>query len=500
MNELKMPNWLIQRARLTPDRIAFETEDGDMTFKTLCSQVTGIARRLLALGIQKGDPIALLGENTLDLVRLYHALAMIGAVAVPLNIRLSVDELSWQAEDSEAKKVISDQACEAAGIAVARKNSIPFINKSDIMNAREAAGEVPGEMDMSAPCTIIYTSGTTGHPKGVVLTCGNHWWSAVGSALNLGLERSDKWLSCVPLFHVSGLSILMKNLIYGMTVVLRKKFDPQEANRQICFNGVTMMSVVSNMLRRMLDDLQDKNYPGPFRCMLLGGGPAPLPLLRRCETKHVPVYQTYGLTETASQMVTLSPEYMFSKIGSAGKPLFPGEVRIDRPAQSDSGSPGEILVRGPNVTKGYWRRPAATERAFTNGWLHTGDIGYLDSDGFLYVLDRRCDLIISGGENVYPAEIESVLMSHPAIKEAGVIGVKDEKWGEVPCAFVTIAKNEQHITEEEILRFCAGRLARYKIPVRVIRVDAMPRNASRKLLRRKLAQFLPENLHTKYDL
>lgn len=499
MQAMKMPNWLMQRARLTPDRAAIESGDGTVTFNELYEQVAAVSRRLAAWGIGRGEHVALLCESTLSMIRFIHALGLLGAVSILLNNRLSTGELAWQTEDSAARLLISDRALEKQGREIAEKQSVPFATMDEIMAVRPEPVELSAETDLDAPCTMVYTSGTTGHPKGVILTWGNHWWSAAGSMLNLGLERTDKWLCCVPLFHVSGLSILMKSLIYGMTVVLQTKFNPHEVNLQILQNGVTMMSVVSNMLRRMLDDLGDEKYPASFRCMLLGGGPAPMPLLRRCEKNRIPIYQTYGLTETASQMVTLPPEFMFSKIGSAGKPLFHGEIRIDGREQTAPEQPGEILVRGPNVTSGYWGRPEATAQALKDGWLHTGDIGYLDQDGFLYVLDRRCDLIISGGENIYPAEIESVLLSHPAVEEAGVIGVKDVRWGEVPWAFVKPGTGFR-LSEKELLDFCAGQLAHYKLPVHVQQVESLPRNASRKLLRRKLAGLLPENVRSKYDL
>jgi O-succinylbenzoic acid--CoA ligase len=298
------------------------------------------------------------------------------------------------------------------------------------------------------------------------------------------------WLACVPLFHISGLSIVMRSVIYGMPMLIHEKFDPEAANRAICEEGVTVVSVVSNMLSRMIDALGDSAYPPHFRCMLLGGGPAPLPLLEACRGKNIPVFQTYGMTETASQIVTLPPEFMLSKLGSAGKPLFLSELRIAQDGKDAAPfAAGEIVVRGPNVTKGYLNRPEATAAAIRGGWLYTGDIGYVDEEGFLYVLDRRSDLIISGGENVYPAEIEAVLLGHPAIAEAGVTGLEDKEWGQVPAAFVKL-KEGAALSEQEVLDHCAGKLAKYKIPKRVYFVDKLPRSAANKLLRRELRTLI----------
>lgn len=492
MQNAMMPNWLMQRANLTPERPAFETDGDIISFRTLWEQVYELAGKLASLGIRKNDHVALLSGNSLDLVRFFHALMAIGAVGVPLNTRLSIEEQVWEIEDSKASWLIFDDKNHLFNSAANEPRLFHRISISQVKRQSYSEVKLQAEFSLDAPCTMIYTSGTTGKPKGVVLTYGNHWWSAAGSALNLGLTETDKWYCCVPLFHVSGLSLLMKNVIYGMPVVLAKKFDPHEANQMICKNGVTMISVVANMLRRMLDDLETASYPDAFRCMLLGGGPAPLPLLQRSRQKKIPVYQTYGLTETASQMVTLPPEFMFSKLGSAGKPLFHGEIRIikeDRVA--DPGEAGEIQVRGMNVSPGYWNHPETADRTFSGGWLRTGDIGYLDTDDFLYVLDRRDDLIISGGENVYPAEIESVLLAFPDVEEAGVIGVKDEQWGEVPFAFVHM-KPERTVSEKDILDFCQKKLARYQLPVGIQFTGLLPRNASRKLLRRKLVDRLPK--------
>jgi len=224
--------------------------------------------------------------------------------------------------------------------------------------------------------------------------------------------------------------------------------------------------------------------------MLTGGGPIPDSLLKTCREKQIPVYQTYGLTETASQIATLSPEYMDSKLGSAGKPLFSSELQIvGEDGRKVPGEVGEIVVRGPNVTQGYLHRDSEKIDAFRDGWFHTGDLGYIDDEGFLYVLDRRSDLIISGGENVYPAEVEAVLLAHPAILEAGVVGSESKTWGQVPVAFVTTIDHAE-VTEEEIRTFCRERLAHYKCPVRIYFVEQLPRNAANKLLRRKLADRL----------
>jgi O-succinylbenzoic acid--CoA ligase len=240
----------------------------------------------------------------------------------------------------------------------------------------------------------------------------------------------------------------------------------------------------------MLDERGDQPYPSSLRCVLLGGGPAPEPLLQRCATLGVPVVQTYGLTEAASQVATLEPEDALRKLGSAGKPLFGTELRIEDAdgAFLAPGAEGEIVVRGPTVTPGYLNRPGPTARAIRDGWLHTGDIGYLDAKGYLYVLDRRDDLIVSGGENVYPAEIEAVLQSHPDVLEAGVWGAPDQRWGQVPIAAVVLRPGVS-VTADALIAHCRERLAAYKTPVRIELRTELPRNAAGKLLRNQLQEL-----------
>ncbi|WP_033403886.1 o-succinylbenzoate--CoA ligase [Sporolactobacillus vineae] len=489
---LSMPVWLKQRALLTPDRVAYETENRKLTFRELDRTVRRLAAALEQHGVQAGSHVAVLQENTLEMVAAQHALIYIGAVCVPLNVRLSAAELTDQVTDSQSQFLIDDSA-DAGKAGDVRESAGCTVLRIDELMAEPMTGEpmLKDDIFLNDPCTIIYTSGTTGRPKGVVLTYGNHWWNANASLINLGLRRDDEWLCSVPLFHVSGLSIMMKNVIYGMPVYLFRHFDPEKANEQILKGTVTHISVVASMLQRMFAALNGHVYPASLRCALLGGGPIPGELLRLCQAQHVPVYQTYGLTETASQCVTLPPEYMTSKIGSAGKPLFPLKIRIVSGAHPAAAKePGEILVKGPTVFSHYLNRAEATRDAFTDGWFHTGDIGYLDEDGFLFVLDRRKDLIISGGENVYPAEVESVLRDDPNVVRAGVIGVADPDWGHVPVAFVCVGAPEK-FSETALIAWCRQRLAHYKVPKRIFLIEAMPENASHKILRRKLYAKLP---------
>jgi len=498
----EMPDWLAARAALTPDRLALMVGDQRITFGELDRRATSAARRLAGLGVREGDRVAVFFRGALPMAELVHGVARVGAILVPLNIRLAPAEIAWQIQDVRACLLLYDSPHpptdlstvdmeDASPLSRARERGVGGVRAvhiDDFYQQCESDAAPRGRIDLAATHTIIYTSGTTGRPKGAMLTYGNHWWSAMGSVLNLGLREDDRWLAPLPLFHVGGLSILMRSVIYGIPAIVHECFDPAAVNRAIDEDGATIISVVAVQLRRMLDARGAQTYPSTLRHVLLGGGPAPLPLLEECARRGVPVVQTYGLTETASQAVTLAPSDALRKVGSAGKPLLPMEVRVEQDGRAAAaGEPGEIVARGPTVTPGYADRPEETARAIRDGWLHTGDLGLLDAEGYLYVLDRRDDLIVSGGENVYPAEVEAALLAHPAVAEAGVVGVDDPAWGQVPVAYV-VPRPDLSVTPDALIAFCRERLARYKVPARVTLVDALPRNASGKLLRRELRE------------
>ena len=489
--ESSIPNLLKQRAFLTPNRQAIVFNDESYSFLDLYNQARKIAGKIASLHVGQEDTVGILLKNRPHTFFIIHALQQLRAKAIFLNHRLTPSEMDFQLKDSGAKLLIAESDFKDVTNEIkALNHSFEAVSVDEVLNQKEQSIPLQEEYSLQDICSIMYTSGTTGKPKGVLQTYGNHWWSATGSALNLGIREDDSWLCAVPLFHISGFSILMRSVIYGNPVYLFEQFHEEKINELLLTGQVTIMSVVSAMLYRMLDGLREKRYHSRFRCMLLGGGPAPKPLLEACVEKGIPVFQSYGMTETSSQIVTLSPEDSLRKLGSAGKPLFPSQLKIK--ANGEEGvvhTPGEIIVKGPNVTIGYLNREEANKESFHNGWFSTGDIGYVDEEGFLYVMDRRSDLIISGGENIYPAEVEEVLLSHPDIMEAGVTGAKDPVWGQVPYGFIV---TKTSLTEKEIIGFCQKHLAKYKIPKRIFFVSALPRNASNKLLRRKLMDLLSE--------
>jgi O-succinylbenzoic acid--CoA ligase len=336
---------------------------------------------------------------------------------------------------------------------------------------------------------VVYTSGTTGAPKGAQLSHGAFLWSAIGSAFHLGNAPGDHWLACLPLQHVGGLAILHRAALTGAEVTVHERFDPERVAAELDWGDITLVSLVANMLERVLDARGARPAPPRLRAVLLGGGPAPAPLLRRARRLGFPIATTYGLTEATSQVATLPLERARAGGDAVGRPLFCTELRIVSPegVTLPAGEPGEIAVRGPTLMTGYLGRPEETARALRGGWLHTGDVGVVDASGDLRVLDRRTDLIVTGGENVYPAEVEAALREHPSVVDAAVAGESDAAFGARVSAWVVVRPGSR-LSHAELSSFCRERIAGYKVPRALYLVPSLPRTDSGKLLRRALAR------------
>jgi O-succinylbenzoic acid--CoA ligase len=490
--------WLAERAAIWPARPALEIAGRAVSYAELAARARELARRLRALGVREGDVVAALLPNGLAFAELLHAVPLCNATLLPLNLRLTARELAVQLRDGGARLLLhgGGALAERAAATAAAEDGRNLQTVEVGLGAERApappAAEPdpdPGErIDPRAPLAILFTSGTTGRPKGAMLSHQNFLWSAVGSAFHLGVAPTDRWLACLPFYHVGGLSILLRCALYGIPAVVHERFDPEAVNRALDEIRVTLVSLVPTMLERVLAARGPHRAPPGLRCILLGGGPAPAPLLQRAAELGFPVAPTYGLTEAASQVATRPPHEAGLPRDTDLRPLFGTEVRIldAQGRRAPPGEAGEIVVRGPTVMLGYANRPRETADALRDGWLHTGDAGVLDTCGALRVLDRRGDLIDSGGENVYPAEIEAVLLEHPAVAEAAVAAVPDPEYGRRPAAWLVL-RVATTPGDPELRAFCRSRLAGYKVPVAFHRVAALPRDASGKLARGRLA-------------
>ncbi|HVC07080.1 MAG TPA: o-succinylbenzoate--CoA ligase [Solirubrobacterales bacterium] len=440
---MKLDDWLAQRSQSCPDRTALLADGSEVTYAELEAESTWVARRLAAHGVRRGSTVALTMHPSRELIVLVHALMKAGAVLLPLTPRLS---------EAERGEVIAAEE--------------PIVDLEDPGELTQTEADLPllGEHDMDDFVCRVLTSGSAGVPRPIGLTYGNFLWSAVGSAFNIGVQPEDRWLCCVPLSHVSGLSIAMRSVVYGTTMVLHDGFDADRVAASLEVDGISVVSLVATMLTRLLEAGADLSGP---RAILVGGGPVPEDPLEEAIGRGATVVQTYGLTETCSQVTTLAPADSRRKLGSAGRPLLTTHLRI---------LDGEILVQGPTVAPG---------RADADGWLHTGDLGRIDEEGFLYVEDRIDDMIVSGGENVVPAEVEQVLMRHPEVVDAAVVGREDPEWQQAVTA-VVVLRGDSEATPDELRRHCAEALADFKVPKRVELAAALPRTPSGKLMRRAL--------------
>lgn len=492
-------DWLAARAQASPDAPALIIGERQWTFAELDALVSRFCGRQSAAGVRPGEHVAVLLPNSPAAVASVFALARLGCVLVPLNTRLTAAEIAWQTQRADCAWLIASPGT------VAQAGDVPdTVVRLVVATEPDAferwAGDTPAQHlppapEMNAVQAIVFTSGTTGFPKGAMITYANHFWSAIGSAFRLGVHTDDRWLACLPLYHVGGLAVLFRSCLYGTAVILHDGFYPAAVRHSLRNQAATLVSLVPTMLNRLLHENLSATEAPSLRLILLGGAAATADLLAEARAAGLPVAATYGLTEAASQVATLMPTSANDKPGSAGRPLLFTTISIvdDRGLALPAGSAGEIVVSGPTVMAGYYGDGDSTSLAIRNGRLFTGDIGYLNADGDLWVLDRRADLIVSGGENVYPAEVERILRQHPAVALACVVGLPHPDWGQQVAAVVTL-RSPGAATAEDLLAHCRRYLAGYKQPRVILFDDALPQTASGKVQRRAVAERLQSQL------
>jgi acyl-CoA synthetase (AMP-forming)/AMP-acid ligase II len=502
--DLSFVGVLEHHARNTPDKpLAIHGADR-ITYAAMVERAAAVAGGLAARGVGEGDVVGLLSYNEIDFLTTIFAANHLGAIAMPINWRLAAAELHYILEHSQARALVCDRALVAlADDAIARLDAPPARvcitpdaidgwERFDDVAAAGSSARVPrATVAGDAVHRLMYTSGTTGRPKGVMITHANLAWKNFAHITEFGFTAADIGLACGPLYHVGALDLVTTTMIAaGATTVIHRTFDAELVVDEIERSRITCVWTAPAMVRAILD------VPGverldlsSVRVIIAGGETMPIPLIDRLRTTFPSAWfaDAYGLTETVSGDTFLDRDSTIAKLGSVGQPCQYLELDVwdEHGATVAAGERGEVVLRGPKVFAGYWRDPDATATAFAGGWFHTGDIGVRDADGYVYIVDRLKDMIVSGGENIASSEVERVLYEHAAVLEAAVVGRPDERWGEVPVAHVVLRPGTT-ATADELIDHCAAHLAKFKVPKAVTFIDALPRNPSGKVLKREL--------------
>jgi acyl-CoA synthetase (AMP-forming)/AMP-acid ligase II len=499
-------NWfavLAHHATRTPDRPFARFEGVTVTYGEMAERATALAGGLHERGVAAGDVVALLSHNCTEFLETIFAANHLGAIAMPINWRLAAPEVRYILEHSGARALVCDDALvpvandatKGMEDALARVciADAPPSGWASLADLRRKANLAPHACQGDDVHRLMYTSGTTGRPKGVMITHANLAWKNLAHLVEFGFTSDDVGLACGPLYHVGALDLTTTTLIAaGATTIIHRVFDASAVIDEIERSRVTTVWLAPAMVNAImaLPDVEQRDLSS-VRVIINGGEKMPIPLIERLQRTFPSAWfaDAYGLTETVSGDTFLDRDSLITKLGSVGRPCLYLEVDVrDEHGRSVApGERGEIVLRGPKVFKGYWRDPDATTAAFAGGWFHTGDVGVRDEDGYLWVVDRLKDMILSGGENVAGSEVERVLYEHDAVLEAAVVGRPDERWGEVPVAFVAL-RDGTTASAEDLIEHCRPQLARFKVPKDVVFVDALPRNPSGKVLKRELRE------------
>ncbi len=497
-----------KQAELNPTREAIfdVAADARFSYAEANARINRASGAMTSLGVAKGDRVATLLMNGHHFVEVFYGLAKIGGVTVALNWRLVAEELSFILTDSGAETMVfgtdfNEVVADLHGRGAAGTKITKWVHVGDAADRPDFA---EGYEDLLAAATddepeimgvgddllfIMYTSGTTGLPKGVMHTHETTTWSIITGAATAEMRKGDRYLICLPLFHVGAMNPLLTTIYSGGTTIIMNQFDPTRIWELFGEEKVQCTLAVPAMLQFMLLTYdKDAHDISTLRWVMSGASPVPANLIETYAGMGIEIHQVYGLTETGGPACLIGPDDAIRRAGSTGKAFFHTDVKVvtEDGEIAAPNEPGEVLVRGPHIMAGYWNRDDATAESVVDGWLHTGDIALVDDDGFVYIHDRVKDMIISGGENVYPAEIENVIVGVAGVKETAVIGIESAKWGETPLAIVV--KADESLTADAVLAECQAKLAKFKQPARVEFIDAIPRNPTGKALKRILRE------------
>jgi fatty-acyl-CoA synthase len=507
-------SWIHRRRTKSADKAALIFNDVQVSYGEFIDRIDRLANALRERGVQPGSRVAYLGENHPAFLETFFAAGTVGAVFVPLNARLAAPEIRFALQDSGSTLLVHSESLRelatlgtretrvshrievadltVAGAAAAEGATPPGVERLDAVRAAASAEHFDVPVTGDDPAMILYTSGTTGRPKGALLTHGNITWNCFNVLVDYDFVSTDVALMISPMFHVASLDMgVLPALLKGATVVLEAKFDPGRALHLIEKYRCTVISGVPTTYQMLCEhpDWADADISSLTK-LTCGGSAVPMRVLEAYESRGLNFSGGYGMTETAPGATSLSPTKSRDKAGSAGLPHFFTDVRVvdKRGRVLPAGEVGEVQIAGPNVIRQYWNRADATADSYADGvWFRSGDMGYVDDEGYLYIADRLKDMIISGGENIYPAEVELIIVELEAVQDVAVIGVADEKWGEVPLAVVTVREGFQ-ISRDEVSAHLQGRLAKYKIPKDVVFVEQLPRTASGKVRKATLRE------------
>lgn len=495
-------DWAAKWALYSPEKIAFKEFNTQraISFAELNERANALAHHLKQqFQIEKGNRIAILAENALEHLLLFSVAQKTGAILVPLNYRLKAAELDYMLSDSSPSLLIVEDKFEAEIKQAPHYQSIPhkwpLAKVMDIDGTYSPTLSIPPlplvDLAENDPILILYTSGTTGFPKGAIYSHKMLFWNSVNTSMTLLINTESRTVNCMPFFHTGGWNVLTTPFLHhGGYSCLMPSFDASETLRLLSEEKATVFMGVPTMLKMMAEESNfDSIDLSSLKYIIVGGEPMPIPLIEKWHEKGVPIRQGYGMTEVGPNLTSLHQKDAFHKKGSIGRPNFYVQHKIvgAHGKEVSPGQAGELLLKGPMVTPGYWQNPQATEKSIKEGWFHTGDMAKEDEDNYLYIVDRIKNMFISGGENVYPAEVERTLIQHKAVNEVAVIGIPHAKWGEVGCAFVVL---QIPIPPEQILDFCKQRLAKFKVPKEIIFVDHIPKNNTGKIDRKKIKTWI----------